>query len=101
MNTYNVVVEPKEFITVHLAHSAELRVTNLQLGASVDVTTLVKNENGNIFKVENVHIEGEEYNNWGNDDDYLANLVLSKLGLTRKPSTVSQTPSETPSETPQ
>jgi hypothetical protein len=27
-------------------------------------------------------IEGEEYAGWGNDDNYLKNLVASKLGLT-------------------
>ena len=27
-------------------------------------------------------IEGEEYNAWGNNDDYLKNLIASKLGLT-------------------
>lgn len=27
-------------------------------------------------------IAGEEYNAWGNDDNYLKNLVASKLGLT-------------------
>jgi hypothetical protein len=84
MNNYNVDVNSKDFITTNTANKVELRVSNLQIGSSVDVTLLIKDLNGNIFKVENAHIEGEEYNNWGNDDQYLVNLCLSKVGLTPK-----------------
>ena len=52
MNSYTVSVEPKDFVTVNVAHSVEMRITNLQIGVSVDVTCLIKNQNGNIFKVE-------------------------------------------------
>lgn len=84
MNNYDIDVNPKDFITVNTANKVELRVSNLQISSSVDVTLLIKDLNGNIFKVENVHIEGEEYNNWGSDDQYLVNVVLSKVGLTQK-----------------
>jgi len=84
MNNYDVDVNPKDFITTNTANKVELRVSNLQIGSSVDVTLLIKDLNGNIFKVENVRIEGEEYNNWGSDDQYLVNVVLSKVGLTQK-----------------
>ena len=85
MNSYTVSVEPKDFVTVNVAHSVEMRITNLQIGVSVDVTCLIKNQNGNIFKVENVNLSGEEYNNWGNSDVYLVSSVLSKLDLTSIP----------------
>lgn len=85
MNSYCVNVEPKEFVTINVSHSVEMRIINLQIGVSVDVNCLIKNENGNIFKVENVHIDGEEYNNWSNNDAYLVTTVLSKLGLTSNP----------------
>ena len=85
MNAYSVSVEPKDFVTVNVANSVEMRITNLQIGVSVDVTSLIKDTNGNIFKVENVSLSGEEYNNWGNSDVYLVTTVLSKLGLTPTP----------------
>jgi hypothetical protein len=85
MNSYCVNVEPKEFVTINVSHSIEMRIINLQIGVSVDVNCLIKNENGSIFKVENVHIDGEEYNNWSNNDAYLVTTVLSKLGLTSNP----------------
>ena len=29
-------------------------------------------------------ITGDEYTNWGNDDNYIINLIMTKLNLTRK-----------------
>ena len=46
MNGYNINVDPKEFITVRVAHSVEMRVQNLNIGVSVEVNCLVKDENG-------------------------------------------------------
>lgn len=85
MNAYVVNVVPKEFVTVRVANSVEMRINNLNIGISVDVTCMVKDENGNIFQVNNVTLSGEEYNNWGNNDAYLVTTVLSKLDLTPSP----------------
>lgn len=82
MNSYIVNVEPKEFVTVKVANSVELRVQSLNIGYSVELTCLLKDTNDNIFEVKNISLSGEEYNNWGNDDSYLVTTVLSKLGLT-------------------
>ena len=67
MNSYNVDVEPKEYVTVKVVKSVEMRVQSLNLGVSVEMLCLIKDENGNIFQVENVSISGEEYTNWGKD----------------------------------
>ncbi len=85
MNSYIVNIEPKEFVTVKVAKSVEMRVINLNIGVSVDVNCMVKDENGNIFQINNVSLSGEEYDNWGNSDVYLVTNVLSKLGLTSSP----------------
>jgi hypothetical protein len=37
--------------------------------------------NDEISKYFNLELTPEEYSNWGNDDEYITNLVLSKLGL--------------------
>ena len=41
------------------------------------------NDNGNLLDNKIVRIEGDEYNAWGDDDNYITNLVLTKLGLTK------------------
>lgn len=45
MNAYNVSVDPKDFITVNVANSVEMRITQLQIGVSVDVICLIKDQN--------------------------------------------------------
>jgi hypothetical protein len=41
-------------------------------------------QDGNYVDSKYMRIDGQEYQAWGNDDDYLENLVLQKLGLVRK-----------------
>lgn len=85
MNSYSVNVEPKEFVTVRVANSVDMRIQNLVIGLSVEVSCLIKDENGNIFEVKNVTLSGEQYNNWGNNDVYLVTTVLNELGLIPNP----------------
>lgn len=85
MNSYNINVDPKDFVTVYTAKSVEMRVMSLNIGVSVELTCFIKDSNGNIFKVENVSLSGEEYENWGNSDVYLVSTALNKLGLTPNP----------------
>lgn len=82
MNSTIVEVQPKDYITTYTAQTVELRVTELIINSSVSVNVLIKDRNDSIFQVQNVTLSGEEYNNWGNNDTYLVNTVLSKLGLT-------------------
>jgi phosphopantothenate synthetase len=37
----------------------------------------------NIMESHNVVIEGAEYDAWGSDDNYIYDLILSKLGFER------------------
>ena len=82
---YSVNVEPKDFITTYTSNSVEMRISDFRIGESVSVTCLLKDIKGSMFKVENVTLSGDDYNNWGNSDVYLVSTVLSKLGLTPIP----------------
>lgn len=66
-----------------VATKIELSVSDLVLNSYVSVTVTYLNSNGNAIHNEYVKIQGEEYNGWGLDDEYLVNLVLTKLGLTK------------------
>ena len=83
MNSIIVNTNPKEYITVNVCKSVEMRVFHFIIGSQIEVNCSLKDENGNVFKIENITISGDEYNNWGIDDSYLINLVLSKLGLSQ------------------
>ena len=53
-------------------------------------------DNGTFISVKDIDIEGEDYLQWPQDDNYIINYVCNKLGFTLKPE---PTPSEpTPSE---
>jgi hypothetical protein len=83
MDTTKINVNDKEEIKVFVINNVELRIINLSLGRYVDVSAVLKQ--GNEFvSATNFRIEGQEYDDWGNNDEYLENLVLQKLGLTRK-----------------
>lgn len=83
MSTTVISVNDKEQVTVQIINNVEIRVINLSLGNFVDVAATVKNDN-NYIANHTFHITGEEYEAWGNNDNYLENLVLQKLDLTRR-----------------
>ena len=67
-----------------VATSIEINVMELVLNSYVMVMVMFKNSNGNLLKNEMIKIEGDEYAAWGSDDNYLIDLVLSKLNLTKE-----------------
>ena len=67
-----------------VATTIDINVMELVLNSHVMVAVGFKNSNGNLLKNEMVKIEGEEYAGWGSDDEYLINLVLTKLNLTKE-----------------
>lgn len=83
MDATKVNVNDKEEIKVFVINNVEMRIINLALGNYVDVNAVLKQDN-NFVSSQNFRIQGEEYTNWGSDDTYLENLILQKLGLTRK-----------------
>jgi hypothetical protein len=83
MDKTNIVVDDKEEIKVFIINNIDMRVIGLNLGSSVSVNVILKNNDSFINSV-NYDISGQEYEDWGNDDMYIENLVLQKLGLTRK-----------------
>jgi len=83
MDKTNIVVDDKEEIKVFIINNIDMRVTGLNLGSSVSVNVILKNNDSFINSV-NYDISGQEYEDWGNNDTYIENLVLQKLGLTRK-----------------
>jgi len=79
----NVPVNDKEIVKTNIVNNVDIRVMNLDLGKSVDVNAVMR-QGDQLIDVKNFHITGQEYDDWGQDDQYIENLVLTKLGLTRK-----------------
>jgi hypothetical protein len=83
MSCKKIFVKDKEDVEVRIINNVDIRIINLMLGEFVDVNACIKQDN-NYIRNYTFHIEGEEYENWGNSDTYIEDLVLRKLGLERQ-----------------
>lgn len=77
-----IKVKDKEDVQINIINYVNIRIINLALGQFVDVNASISHDD-NYIRSYNFRIQGEEYDNWGNSDVYLENLILSKLGLER------------------
>jgi hypothetical protein len=82
MSDINVNVQDSSYVKTNTINKVMIRIMNVDLFNSISVCaslfenkTLVDNK---VFK-----IEGEEYSNWGTDDTYIVDLILTKLGMTQ------------------
>lgn len=72
----------------YTATSIKLGVAHIQKfgsGGDASVSWHMLDSSGMIIQTGVVGINVDEYDNWGNDDTYILNLVVSKLGLTAVP----------------
>ncbi len=62
-----------------------ISIVGLTLGVSCVVRAECKKGDGYPEMIQTYLLEGEEYLAWSNDDNYIINYVLDKLGLVKKP----------------
>ena len=82
-NNSSVDVQPSPFVTSATISNIEIRVMNVNLFTSVNVNVVLFDANKNYIDSKTYLLEGTDYTNWGNDDIYIQNYVLAKLGLTK------------------
>jgi hypothetical protein len=70
-------------IEIPIVDTIDFQITELVLDSHVVVRVHYRNPEGYHLTSKIVKIEGDEYNAWGDDDNYIINLVLTKLGLTK------------------
>jgi hypothetical protein len=83
MSVVRIQTNDKEDIKISIINNIDIRITGLDLGKSVNVNVIMKHDE-QFIKSADLTIEGEEYNQWGDDDSYLENLILQKLDLYRR-----------------
>jgi len=95
MSTSSNVV-PHEFTSSTTVTSFTIQNVTVQLfnGASLDA--FMFDQNRNLYKVQRVNIDQEEYLQWNNDDTYIVDLVATKLGLTIEPTPTPDIPVPVP-----
>jgi hypothetical protein len=55
-------------------------VSSIILGIQATVETLFQNEQRTVYSTKDV-LSGDDYKNWGSDDEYIINWVCKKYGL--------------------
>ena len=71
-----------------IAKKIAIKITDVKFGESATFIvyfykTNETNNETNIIKMQVVIIEGDEYKGWKDDDQYIIDLICSKLGITK------------------
>jgi len=82
MSDINVNVQDSSYVKTNTINNIIIRIMNVDLFNSITICASLF-ENKSLVDNKVYKIEGEEYSNWGNDDTYIVNLILTKLGMTR------------------
>lgn len=81
------IVEPHTVTTQNTITKIGLAVREFDFFTSVTMAVYYYNTDGMLFidtsLPQEVTLTRDEYADWGTDDDYVINLVLTKIGLTR------------------
>lgn len=78
-----IPIAPTEMVETHTITSIDFRFFDYVLFSKVSVMCCLRDVKGRVIANEVVRVEGEEFKRWGNDDQYIVDLVLSKLGLSK------------------
>lgn len=81
-NDINVNIKDHPIIKTNIANNIKISTVNVVLFTSITLRVGLYTNN---ILVDNqmITLSGQEYNDWGNDDNYIVNTVLTKLNLTR------------------
>lgn len=81
----SVEINPFNYVTdVKIISRIEVHVFSIVLFESVTVMVTLCDDKDHVIDNKHIVISGDEYVMWSNDDSYLIDLVLTKLGLSKK-----------------
>jgi hypothetical protein len=83
MNQISVNVQDSPYVRTNTINNINIRIISIELFTKLNVCVSLF-ENSQLVDNVNYQITGEEYSNWGNDDQYIVDLVLTKLGMIKK-----------------
>jgi hypothetical protein len=83
MNQISVNVQDSPYVRTNTITNINIRIISIELFTHLTICVSLFDNNQLVDNV-NLQIIGDEYNNWGNDDQYIVDLVLSKLCMSKK-----------------
>ena len=81
MDETKVNVQDSIYTKIMIINNIKIRTNCLSLFNSISLGVSLFADNA-LVENKTIDVTGEDYNNWGNDDQYIVNFVLNKLGLT-------------------
>lgn len=79
----SIPVYSKEIVITNTINNVIIRIINMKLQEFANISAVVRH-NDDFIENYTFHLEGDEYNQWGSNDDFIIDYVLMKIGLTRK-----------------
>ena len=76
----DVAIQEKSIITENKINSIGIKVVDYILNEKAKINVYFY-EGEKIVDVQEIIIEGEEFSNWGSDDNYIIQSVLDRFGL--------------------
>jgi hypothetical protein len=80
MQSY-IPVNPYNIVKTYNIDYIIINVTNIQLNQSADVQVVFCDNTKFMVDVVSFTLSGEDYQNWGSNDDYIINYVCSKYNI--------------------
>ena len=79
----NVNINDYELVRTNTINNIKIHVNQIVLFNSISICVRLFHDN-TLIENKMLEISGTDYTNWGNDDNYIVNIVLTKLGLSKK-----------------
>jgi hypothetical protein len=83
-NGPKIDIQTKEITIIQELCSIIVNVDTIDLFNSATIQVAYFGTGGNFMKIDTLIMEGEDYTNWNNDDQYIYNYVYTKLNITPK-----------------
>ena len=89
---------PQDRVTVQTVASFRVDVNNILLFCSANLGIVLFDTSNNYIDGFPMTLRGDDYNNWGGDDEYIGTIIANKLGFTLTPEVVTEVVPEVTSE---
>jgi hypothetical protein len=85
MSDKGIAIVDFDYSKPTVVSAIKVKVHSVVLFTSVTLMVQLLDSAGKIVDVKQVVLSGEDYLGWGNDDKYLIDIAISKLGFTAVP----------------
>ena len=92
MSQLKINIVPTDTLKVNSVNSFTIANFNVSLFNTAYINVILNDASGNFVQSVNITLTKDEYNGWVDDDNYILNLVATKLGFTLSNTAVANTP---------